>query len=74
MNKSSSAAGWFLLGVVATLGIVAIVYTRERPAPAPAVETRLQWLLKQPLTQTILSLVVQVVASLIRLTPGFRFG
>lgn len=74
MNKSSSAAGWFLLGVVATLVVVSIVYTGERPVPAPVVETRSQRLLKHPFTQAILSLVAQVVASLIRLTPAFRFG
>lgn len=72
MNKSPSAAGWFLLGVVATLAVVAI--TRARQQPVVVVETRWHRLLKHPFTQAMLTLVAQVVASLIRLTPGFRFG
>lgn len=74
MNKTSPAAGWFLLGVVATLVVVAVVQSRADPAPVVVQETRWQRLLKHPLTQTALSLVAQVVASLIRPVPGFRFG
>jgi hypothetical protein len=74
MNKSSSAAGWFLLGVVATLVVVAVVQSRPGPAPVVVKETCWQRLLKHPLTQTALSFVAQVVASLIRPLPAFRFG